>query len=111
ELQEVQPEVMTMLKNSITKGRVAHAYLFEGEKGTGKKEASYAFAKSLLCERPIKAYQPCEVCSNCKRIASGNHPDVHFVEPEGLSIKKQQIRLLQEEFSKKSVESNRKIYS
>lgn len=111
ELQEVQPEVMTMLKNSITKGRVAHAYLFEGEKGTGKKEASFAFAKSLLCECPIEDYQPCEECRNCKRISSGNHPDVHLVEPEGLSIKKEQIRLLQEEFSKKSVESNRKIYS
>lgn len=111
ELNETQPEVMTMLKNSITKGRVAHAYIFEGEKGTGKKETSLAYAKSLLCENPVDGYQPCEECSNCKRITSGNHPDVHSVEPEGLSIKKEQIKSLQEEFSKKSVESNRKIYS
>jgi DNA polymerase III subunit delta' len=110
DLNEIQPDVMMMLKNSITKNRVAHAYLFEGEKGTGKKEISIALAKSLLCENPIDDFEPCEECANCKRINSGNHPDVHYLEPDGLSIKKEQIKSLQEEFSKKSVESNRKIY-
>ena len=47
---------------------------------------------------------------NCKRISSGNHPDVHLIERDGLSIKKEQIKSLQEEFSKKSVEANRKVY-
>ncbi|MDQ0220919.1 DNA polymerase III subunit delta' [Peribacillus cavernae] len=110
ELKAIQPEVMTMLKNSITKDRVAHAYLFEGEKGTGKRETGLVFAKSLLCKHPVDGYQPCNECLNCKRITSGNHPDVHIVEPEGLSIKKEQIKNLQEEFSMKSVELNRKIY-
>lgn len=110
EMKQVQPQIMTMLQNSIVKNRVAHAYLFEGEKGTGKNEVSHVFAKSLLCEAPISQYEPCEKCSNCKRISSGNHPDVHYVEREGLSIKKEQIKSLQEEFAMKSVESNRKIY-
>ena len=47
---------------------------------------------------------------NCKRINHGNHPDIHIVEPDGLSIKKQQIQQLQEEFSKTGVESNQKLY-
>ncbi|RFU62627.1 DNA polymerase III subunit delta' [Peribacillus glennii] len=111
ELTEIQPEAMLMLKNSITKDRVAHAYLLEGEKGTGKKAMGIAFAKSLLCQQPSEGYLPCEQCSNCRRIKSGNHPDVHLVEPEGLSIKKEQIKNLQEEFTKKSVEANRKIYT
>lgn len=101
EMSQIQPQVMTMLQNSITKKRVAHAYLFEGEKGTGKQEISNAFAKSLLCEAPTTGYEPCELCRNCKRISSGNHPDVHLIERDGLSIKKEQIKGLQEEFSKK----------
>ena len=110
QLEQLQPIVLTMMKNSILKQRVAHAYLLEGMRGTGKRETAMLLAKSLLCEAPIDGYQPCEHCVNCKRINNGNHPDVHIVEPDGLSIKKQQIRELQEEFSKKAVESTRKIY-
>ena len=110
EMKQLQPQIMMMLQNSLVKNRVAHAYLFEGEKGTGKHEISYVFAKSLLCEDPISQFEPCEECTNCKRISSGNHPDVHYIERDGLSIKKEQIKSLQEEFSKKSVESNRKVY-
>ncbi|MGG4268056.1 DNA polymerase III subunit delta' [Peribacillus simplex] len=110
DMSQIQPQVMTMLQNSIMKNRVAHAYLFEGEKGTGKQDISKTFAKSLLCEAPTAGYKPCELCRNCKRISSGNHPDVHLIERDGLSIKKEQIKGLQEEFSKKSVEADRKVY-
>lgn len=110
EMKNVQPQILKRLQNSLLKNRVAHAYLFEGEKGTGKTEISYLFAKSLLCENPTSNFEPCEECRNCKRITSGNHPDVHYIEPDGLSIKKEQIKALQEEFSMKSVESNRKVY-
>ncbi|MFE3975833.1 MULTISPECIES: DNA polymerase III subunit delta' [unclassified Peribacillus] len=110
DMNQIQPQVMMMLQNSIMKNRVAHAYLFEGEKGTGKQDISKTFAKSLLCEAPKAGYKPCELCRNCKRISSGNHPDVHLIERDGLSIKKEQIKGLQEEFSKKSVEADRKVY-
>ncbi|WP_163102925.1 DNA polymerase III subunit delta' [Peribacillus alkalitolerans] len=110
ELKQVQPEVLTMLENSIKKHRISHAYLFEGERGTGKKDIGIAFAKSLFCLDPTEGVIPCEVCSNCKRISNGNHPDVHMIEPDGLSIKKEQIHHLQGEFNKKSVESKRKVY-
>jgi DNA polymerase III subunit delta' len=109
ELQSFQPVVLQMLQNSIMKNRVAHAYLFEGEKGTRKKEVSMLFAKALLCERQ-KDGKACEECNNCRRINNGNHPDLHLVEPDGLSIKKEQIKSLQEEFSKTGVESKKKIY-
>ncbi len=109
ELTHTQPIVLQMLQNSIGKKRVAHAYLFEGEKGTGKKEISFIFAKSLLCENPVQG-KPCEACNNCRRINNGNHPDLHFIEPDGLSIKKEQIRNLQAEFTKTGVESKKKIY-
>lgn len=107
--QESQPNIVKMLKNSIVKGRVAHAYLFSGGRGTRKKDISIQFAKSLFCKH-LEEAEPCLQCSDCKRIASGNHPDIHFIEPDGLSIKIDQIRSLQKEFSKTSVESGKKFY-
>jgi DNA polymerase III subunit delta' len=111
ELERLQPNVLKMIKNSIQKNRIAHAYLFEGMRGTGKKEISLLLAKSINCHAPVEGYKPCEGCSNCKRINSGNHPDIHLVEPDGLSIKKGQIQELQEEFSKTGVESKNKLYT
>lgn len=110
QLEEMQPTVLKMLKNSLLKNRVAHAYLLEGIRGTGKKEIAILITKALFCDSLLEGFKPCEACHNCRRINSGNHPDVHKVEPDGLSIKKQQIQDLQEEFSKKGVESSRKVY-
>jgi len=110
ELEEIQPVVLKMIKNSMEKKRLAHAYLFEGMKGTGKREMGLLLAKSLFCLSPLSGVIPCEECNNCKRINHGNHPDIHLVEPDGLSIKKHQIQELQEEFSKTGVESRQKLY-
>ena len=110
QLEELQPAVLKMLKNSLLKNRVAHAYLLEGIRGTGKKEIALLITKALFCDSLIEGFKPCETCNNCRRINSGNHPDVHKIEPDGLSIKKQQIQDLQGEFSKKGVESSRKVY-
>ena len=110
QLANQQPRVSTMLKNSLIKNRVAHAYLFEGERGTGKKDTSILLAKSLFCQNQQDGYLPCEECTNCKKINHKNHADVHVIEPDGLSIKKEQIRLLHEEFQKKAVESLQKVY-
>ncbi|WP_042354612.1 DNA polymerase III subunit delta' [Bacillus rubiinfantis] len=110
QIEELQPTVLRMLKNSLKKQRVAHAYLFEGPKGTGKKDVGLLLTKSLFCESLIESYKPCESCHHCRRINSGNHPDVHIVEPDGSSIKVEQIRNLQAEFAKKGVESLKKVY-
>ncbi|HEY4553992.1 MAG TPA: DNA polymerase III subunit delta' [Bacillaceae bacterium] len=110
QLKNEQPLAAKMLESSKAKERIAHAYLFEGEHGTGKKAASLLFAKSLFCEAPVGSLDPCGSCVNCKRIRNGNHPDVHLVEPDGLSIKIDQIRSLRKEFSKSGVESGQKLY-
>jgi DNA polymerase III subunit delta' len=109
QLEQYQPIVLKLLGNSFKKQRVAHAYLFEGSKGTGKKDVSLLFAKTLFCLN-IHEFKPCNNCNNCRRVDSRNHPDIHIIEPDGLSIKKWQIQALQEEFSKTGVESNRKLY-
>ena len=92
---------MKLIKQALFKKRIAHAYLFEGIKGTGKREVGLYYAKSLFCENLIDGYIPCEDCNQCVRINHGNHPDLHIIEPDGTSIKKEQIHNLQQEFIKK----------
>ncbi|KGP71523.1 DNA polymerase III subunit delta' [Pontibacillus yanchengensis] len=109
EMQALQPTVSKMLTNSIKKDRVSHAYLFQGSRGTGKLEMSLLFAKSFFCSFR-DGVEPCQNCKDCNRIESGNHPDVHVIQPEGQSIKKEQILHLQKEFTYTGLESNQKVY-
>ncbi len=109
ELQLVQPIVMKQLQTIYEKNRMAHAYIFDGEKGTGKRDVMTFFVKLLLCEHPA-GNVPCETCRHCIRVDSGNHPNVKQVEPEGQFIKIDQIRDLIAEMMMTGVESGRKIY-
>ncbi|MGP4082803.1 DNA polymerase III subunit delta' [Pseudalkalibacillus sp. R45] len=108
-LAQRQPYVVKLLTNSLKKERLAHAYLFKGNKGTGKKKISLHLTKAYFC-RVRKDSEPCGECPDCKRIDSGNHPDVHLVKPDGQSIKIEQIRQLQKEFSYLGLESKSKAY-
>ncbi|WP_100405913.1 DNA polymerase III subunit delta' [Bacillus solitudinis] len=109
QLRVTQPLVVNMLLRSIEKKRLAHAYLFEGSKGTGKKRVALQLTKSFFCKERT-GIEPCQVCTDCKRIEHGNHPDMHVIEPEGQSIKKAQIDHLQKEFSYRGMESTQKVY-
>ncbi|WP_026702361.1 DNA polymerase III subunit delta' [Salibacterium aidingense] len=104
-----QPTVMNMLKQSIEKDRLAHAYIFEGMRGAGKKHTAWLVAQSLFCPWQQEA-APCGSCSECMRIEHGNHPDIIVVEPEGASIKKAQVENLQKELTYKGMETAFKIY-
>lgn len=108
-LLETQGKAVKIITNSLSKNRLAHAYLFEGPKGTGKKEVALQLAKTYLCENK-QGEDACEMCPDCKRINSGNHPDVHIIQPDGQTIKIEQIRLLKKEFSYRGMESTRKFY-
>ncbi|ASF37656.1 DNA polymerase III subunit delta' [Halobacillus halophilus] len=109
EMKEIQPLAAQMLMNSFHKDRISHAYLFQGNRGTGKREMSILFAKSIFCKFREGA-APCQSCRDCNRVDSGNHPDLHWIEPDGQSIKKEQILHLQKEFTYTGMESNRKVY-
>lgn len=109
EISTVQPLASRILANSLQKKRISHAYLIEGDRGTGKEEISLLLAKSLFCKQHEKE-EPCYHCKDCQRIASGNHPDLHVIIPEGQSIKKEQILHLQKEFTYTGMESNQKVY-
>lgn len=107
-LSNLQPIVFRQLQNSFEHGRLAHAYLFEGDSGTGKEMMALWFVKHLFC-LDLKDNQPCEKCNNCLRISQKEHPDVIEVLPEGQLIKVDQIRELQKELAKSGFESNKKV--
>lgn len=109
EVEKVQPIVAKIIQNSILKNRVTHAYMIQGAKGTGKEAIAMLLAKTLFCEN-LNGAEPCLMCHACKRIESHNHPDVHIVEPDGQSIKIEQIRNLQKEFTYSGLESKQKVY-
>src|SRR5947209_12654555 len=65
-----QEHVAQALTNAITSGRIAHAYLFTGARGTGKTSTARILAKALNCVKgPTPT--PCDVCDICKSIAAG----------------------------------------
>lgn len=104
-----QKAVLSRLKASYENKRVGHAYIFDGERGTGKEEMSLFFAKLLLCQKVIENV-PCETCNACIRINSRNHPNVTMIYPDGQSIKKGQMDVFLTEMAKKGFETGRKIY-
>lgn len=80
-------DIIQYLHNAISEDRVSHAYILNGERGSGKKLLARLFAMTLLCEE--HGPEPCNHCHSCKQAESGNHPDIITVthdKPNTISV-------------------------
>jgi len=94
--------VKEFLRRAIASGRLAHALAFIGPAGVGKAALARVLAQALLCR--AEGERPCGECGACRRVAKGVHPDVHWVEPEGGSVRIEQVRELQAALALKAFE-------
>ncbi len=90
-------QIKEILQNSIQNGVISHSYLFLGKQGIGKKLLAKELAKEIL-----------EV--EKEQIENNNHPDFMCIEPDGNSLKIEQIRDLQKKVQEKPIISNKKVY-
>lgn len=70
-----QEHIVTTLKNQMKSGRIGHAYLFCGTRGTGKTTVAKIFARAVNCEHPVDG-NPCNECPACRAILSGSSMNV-----------------------------------
>lgn len=80
-------DILKYISSAVENNRVSHAYILNGERGSGKKMLANLFAMTLLCETGDN--EPCGKCHSCKQAESGNHPDIIHVtheKPNSISV-------------------------
>lgn len=104
-----QDRVVDALQRSVGTQRVAHAYLFDGPAGCGRRATALALIGRLFCGSPADG-DACGTCPSCRKLAAGNHPDLHLLEPlpDKRDISIDQVRELQQVLSLRPFEASRK---
>lgn len=90
-----------ILQRTVEAKRIAHAYLFAGPEGCGKRKAAIALIQAVYCSDS----RGCGTCPSCTRVAAHQHPDLHILEPDGAFLKIEQVRQLQRELSLRPYEA------
>ena len=100
-------EVKKMFMDSLKSKSILHSYIFYGPEGVGKKLFALQYAKAIMCNEEGKCSDKCE---SCVKINSGSNPDLMLVDPDGKTVKIDQIRKMQEKIAEKPIISDKKVY-
>lgn len=103
-------EAKSYLEKCIVQKSYSHSYMFLGIEGIGKKLFTKEFSKRILCINKEKSDKENCGCSSCIKFDSGNHTDFEIIEPDGKSVKIEQIRSMQEKMANKPIISENKIF-
>ena len=79
-----QEQMTQNLENALKYKKISHAYLFQGERLSGKRMIADIFARALQCE--AAGDRPCNQCRSCKQALNGNHPDIIYVEHDKSTV-------------------------
>ncbi|MBI4032996.1 MAG: DNA polymerase III subunit gamma/tau [Candidatus Blackburnbacteria bacterium] len=102
-------EVRRELKNIIGSGKIPHAFLFAGPRGSGKTSAARILAKAVNCEKPKKDGEPCNKCDQCISITKGRSLDI--IEIDAASHRGvEDIRTLREAVKLSPAGAKKKVY-
>lgn len=97
-----------LLKKTIDSGKISHFYLFEGERGTGKRELALAFSKAILCKSDRD--RPCDKCPSCIKFNTENHPDFKMLVANKDFIRKEDVEDMIDDISILPFESGKKVF-
>ena len=100
-------KTIAILRNAMANNRIAHAYLFYGLEGIGKRTAASVFARALNCEGESA---PCEACASCRKAQHRNHPDIIPITADGQFIKIGAVKELQEQMKFRPREGKRRVF-
>ncbi|MGE5529395.1 MAG: DNA polymerase III subunit delta' [Patescibacteria group bacterium] len=100
--------VIKDLWRAVARDRVGHAYLFVGPEGSGRRTLAGLFARALLCESPGE--RPCGACRACVLAEAGTHPDLELLDPDGASIKIEQMRAVRGRVATKPLLGRRRVF-
>jgi DNA polymerase-3 subunit delta' len=98
------------LRRAIKHDKLAHSYLFLGNEGIGKRWTALQFAKAVNCIGGGSDHEDaCDHCSSCKKIDHLLHPDLLLIEPEGQTLKVDQVRQMQKDLTYQPYEGKRRF--
>lgn len=110
EYKEKQNVVYQILKKAVNNNKYSHAYLFEVNGNNDAFNIALSFAKLLLCPNKYSNNNNCVNCTQCHRIDNDDFLELKIIAPDGLWIKKDQLKELQHAFKVKGIETSKRVY-